>query len=101
MELLIPTLDLETITTKEFIVMLSKGMCRTDLSSKKKYIKATLAEVLDTMSGNEESAEEFAKEEEEEESPKKKPRPGGLAAVKEISAELAEFLGQGKEIART
>ena len=57
MGLLIPTLDLETITTKQFIVMLSKGMCGADLSSKKKYIKATLIEVLDAMSGNEESAD--------------------------------------------
>lgn len=97
MEMLVPTVDLETITTKQFIVMLSTGMGGADLSSKKKYIKATLTEVLDAMSGNEESADE----ESEEEPPQKKRRAGGLSAVKEVSDELAAFLGQGKEMART
>ena len=62
MEMLVPTVDLETITTKQFIVMLSTGMGGADLSSKKKYIKATLTEVLDAMSGNEESADESEQE---------------------------------------
>mmetsp|Transcript_14532 Transcript_14532/g.17201 ORF Transcript_14532/g.17201 Transcript_14532/m.17201 type:complete len:328 (-) Transcript_14532:106-1089(-) len=96
MEMLVPTVDLETITTKQFIVMLSKGMGGADLSSKKKYIKATLTEVLDAMSGNEESESE-----EEKEPPQKKRRGGGLSAVKEVSDELAAFLGKGKEMART
>jgi len=91
--------DLETITTKQFIGMLSKDMGGADLSSKKKYIKATLTEVLDAMSGNEESADEES--EEEKEPPQKKRRGGGLSAVKEVSDELAEFLGKGKEMART
>jgi len=96
METLVPTVDLETITTKQFIVMLTKDMGGADLSSRKKYIKATLTEVLDAMSGNEESESE-----EEKEPPQKKRRGGGLAAVKEVSDELAEFLGKGKEMART
>jgi len=99
MESLVPTVDLETITTKQFIVMLSKDMGGADLSSRKKYIKATLTEVLDAMSGNEESADEES--EEEKEPPQKKRRGGGLSAVKEVSDELAEFLGKGKEMART
>jgi len=98
MEMLVPTVDLETITTKQFIVMLSTGMGGADLSSKKKYIKATLTEVLDAMSGNEESADES---EQEKEPPQKKRRSGGLSAVKEVSDELAAFLGKGKEMART
>ena len=50
MESLTPTVDLETITRKQFIVMLSKGMGRADLSFKKKYIKATLTEAFDQRS---------------------------------------------------
>jgi len=100
MQQLVPKMDLNTITTKQFIVMLSQEMGGADLSSKKKFIKATLTEVLDAMS-DEEDTEAEESEEEKEPPPKKRRVGGGLAAVKEVSDELAEFLGKGKEMART
>jgi len=99
MEKLVVQVDIEKITTKQFIAMLSQEFGGVDLSTKKKYIKATLTEVLDALEREDETSEE---EEEEEEPPTKKRRgSGGLAAVKAVSEELAQFLGQGKEMART
>jgi upstream activation factor subunit UAF30 len=98
MEKLVPQVDLETITTKQFIVMLSNHMGGVDLSSRKKYIKATLTEVLDDMDNSDDDESES---EDEKEPPPKKRRGGGLSAVKEISDDLATFLGKGKQMART
>lgn len=96
MEKLVLTVDIETITTKQFIAMLSQGFGGVDLGPKKKYIKSTLTEVLDALERDDETSEE------EDEPPKKKRKgSGGLSAVKEISDQLAEFLGSGKEMART
>lgn len=106
-----PKVDLETMTTKQFIALLSKKMGGVDLSKKKKFIKAQITEILDAMAENEEEEESSSEEEEEEssseeEQPKKKARKsggggGGLSAVKEISDTLAGFLGKGKQMART
>lgn len=89
MEKLVQNIDIESITTKQFIKMLSKAM-GVDLKQKKKYIKGALTEVLDAMEN----------ESDEEEAPKKRGG-GGLTAVKEISPEMAEFLGMGDKMART
>jgi upstream activation factor subunit UAF30 len=100
MEQLVPTVDLETMTTKQFIANLSKDMGGVDFSSKRKFIKRSLTEILDAMDDSDDGNDSDSSEEEVKEPPKKKRR-GGLTAVKEISEELASFLGKGKEMART
>mmetsp|Transcript_13649 Transcript_13649/g.39876 ORF Transcript_13649/g.39876 Transcript_13649/m.39876 type:complete len:260 (-) Transcript_13649:469-1248(-) len=112
MEGLVPKVDLETMTTKQFIDRLARRMGGVDLSQKKKFIKSTLTEILDLLGEQEEeesSSEEDESSDDEPEPPKKKARRstgggkggGGLAAVKEISDDLAKFLGKGKKMART
>ena len=108
MEQLMQTVNLETMSTKQFIATLSEKFNGADLSSKKKYIKATITEIIDSMqdSDDESSEEDSSSEEEEEEMevvvPKKRKQGGGgLSAVKEISQELADFLGSGRQMART
>lgn len=127
MEALVKTVDLETITTKQFIKSLSAEMGGVNLASKKAYIKATLTEVLDAMddeehtddeADNNDDDEETEDESDNEEDQKKKKKPAaasskekekgkqgkkgtGLTVVKEISDDLAEFLGKGKQMART
>mmetsp|Transcript_24692 Transcript_24692/g.35905 ORF Transcript_24692/g.35905 Transcript_24692/m.35905 type:complete len:332 (+) Transcript_24692:93-1088(+) len=105
MEKLVAKVDLETMTTKQFISLLSKKMGGADLSKKKKFIKASITEILDAMAEEEEDSassgeeEEESSEEEEEQKPKK--RNSGLTAVKLISDDMAAFLGKGKKMART
>lgn len=110
MEELMKIVDLETMSTKQFIAALSTHFGEVDLSSKKKYIKATITEIIDAMAkendedSEDESVEEEDPEEEEDEidlKPKKRGGGGGLSAVKEISDKLADFLGSGKYMART
>ncbi len=101
MEALVKKVDLETITTKQFIKMLSAEMGGVNLAPKKAYIKSTLTEVLDAMD-EDESDEETEDESDEEE--KKKPakkKATGLTVVKDISPEMASFLGTGTRLART
>mmetsp|Transcript_8601 Transcript_8601/g.12258 ORF Transcript_8601/g.12258 Transcript_8601/m.12258 type:complete len:297 (-) Transcript_8601:164-1054(-) len=87
--------------------MLAQKMGCADLSSRKKFIKTSLTEILDEMADDEESTDDEESEEDTEEEveppPKKKRKggSGGLSAVKEISDELSEFLGKGKQMART
>ena len=111
MEQLMQTVNLETMSTKQFIATLSEKFNGADLTSKKKYIKATITEIIDSMqdSDDESSEEEDSSSEEEEEEeemevvvPKKRKQGGGgLSAVKKISQELADFLGSGRQMART
>ncbi|KAL7442901.1 hypothetical protein ACHAXH_009015 [Discostella pseudostelligera] len=110
MEELMKIVDLETMSTKQFIAALSTHFGGVDLSSKKKYIKVTITEIIDAMTKEndedceDESVEEEDADEEEEEidlKPKKRGGGGGLSAVKEISDKLADFLGSGKYMART
>ena len=110
--------DLETMSTKQFISALSAKYGGADLSARKKFIKATITEIIDSMAKDAEgddddddaaadgdggSDDESSDDEEEEVDlkPKKKGSGGGLSAVKEISDELAAFLGSGKHMART
>jgi upstream activation factor subunit UAF30 len=114
--------DLETMSTKQFISALSAKYGGADLSARKKFIKATITEIIDSMAkdaegdnddddaaadgdggSDDESSDEGDDDEEEEVDlkPKKKGSGGGLSAVKEISDELAAFLGSGKHMART
>ncbi|EED94378.1 predicted protein [Thalassiosira pseudonana CCMP1335] len=103
MEQLMQTVNLETMSTKQFIAALSSQFGGVDLSSKKKFIKATITEIIDSMdsnsSGNDDESEDVAP------APKNKRGggggTGGLQAVKEISEDLANFLGTGRQMART
>ena len=101
MEILVKTVDLETITTKQFIRLLSAEMGGVNLGPKKAYIKSTLTEVLDAMDEEEEDEET---EDESDNEDKKKPakkKATGLTVVKDISAEMAAFLGTETRLART
>jgi len=49
MEVLMQSVDLGTMTTKQFISKLSTKFNGADLSSKKKYIKATIIDIIDSM----------------------------------------------------
>lgn len=107
MEVLMKQVDLETMSTKQFIAALSEKFDGADLSSKKKFIKATITDIIDSMEkknggdDDDESEEESSESEDEVELPKRR-GPGGLAAVKEISPELANFLGKAdRQMART
>mmetsp|Transcript_39720 Transcript_39720/g.95546 ORF Transcript_39720/g.95546 Transcript_39720/m.95546 type:complete len:329 (+) Transcript_39720:158-1144(+) len=112
MEELMKVVDLETMSTKQFIAALSNKFGGIDLSSKKKFIKAAITEIIDEMEkagsggddddASDDDTESSEDEEEEVKVPKKRPGGGGgLSAVKEISDELAEFLQNGKHMART
>jgi len=113
--------DLETMSTKQFISALSAKYGGADLSARKKFIKATITDIIDTMAKDAEgdddddaaadvdggSDDENSDDDDDDDEaevdlkPKKKGSGGGLSAVKEISDELAAFLGSGKHMART
>ena len=103
MEAMMKIVDLETMSTKQFIAALSEKFGGVDLSTKKKYIKASITEIIDSMDKDNESEDESSDEDDDEPVPalKKRGTGGGLSAVKEISQELADFLGTGRQMART
>mmetsp|Transcript_24248 Transcript_24248/g.35931 ORF Transcript_24248/g.35931 Transcript_24248/m.35931 type:complete len:318 (-) Transcript_24248:226-1179(-) len=114
---IVAKVDLEMTGIKKFTRLLSKEFGGVNLKHKTKFIKQTLTEVINDGNDDDESSNEEAESEEEEdvEEPKtkrsakkkssssdsKKKGGGGLSAVKEISDELAAFLGKGKQMART
>lgn len=98
MESLMKAVDLEQMSTKQFIAKLSQELGGVDLSSKKKFIKRTITEIIDRMQDNDVEEDESDDESSEEEI---QPKKGGLNAVKEISDELMSFLGCEKMMART
>eukprot|EP00956_Cyclotella_meneghiniana_P000831 scaffold955_cov54-Cyclotella_meneghiniana.AAC.1 len=124
MESLIQTVDLNTMSTKQFIAELSSHF-NINLSSKKKFIKESISEIINNMDDDEEEdghdddggsdeendngGEESEEEEEEVEVKPARKRSkgggggggGGLQAVKEISDEMATFLNSSKQMART
>lgn len=109
MEILVKKVDLETITTKQFIKMLSAEM-GVNLGPKKPYIKSTLTEVLDALDEqdeDDEATEDESDNDDDKKSAKKSDKGSrtrkatGLTVIKEISDDLAEFLGKGKQMART
>ena len=100
MEALLKTVDLNSLSIKQFIATLSEKFGGADLRSKKKFIKSSITEILDAMGGDEEEDDGGdSSNSSEVEAPKKKG--GGLSAIKEISPQLSAFLGCGKEAART
>jgi upstream activation factor subunit UAF30 len=97
---LVRKVDVDLITTKQFIAQLSSRMGGIDLKPRKKYIKTTLTEIIDEMQQQQAADEDLPPEPEAE--PKKKRGGGGLSAEREISAELRDFLGAKKtKVART
>jgi upstream activation factor subunit UAF30 len=110
MERMVKEVDHDTITVKSFTSLLSRELGGIDLSHKSKFIKKTLTDILNSMEEEQSEAEEEdeSEDEEEDEVPTKKRAKrggggggGGLAARKEVSDELAAFLGKGKYMART
>jgi len=105
MEEMMKVVDLETMSTKQFIAALSSklgGSEPVDLSAKKKFIKATITEIIDAMENDDDDNDDDSVDESSEDEvvvPKKRAA-GGLSAVKEISDELAAFLGE-RRVART
>ena len=107
---LIPKVNLQKTGIKAFIKLLQKECGGTDLKSKSDSIKQELSEAINEM---EESSDDDDDDEDDDSStseseddlpapPKKKRAAGkGLSIKKEISQELATFLGQGREMART
>jgi len=98
MESLMKTVDLEQMSTKQFIANLSQELGGVDLSSRKKFIKRTITEIIDNMQDSDDEEDDSEDESSEEEV---QPKKGGLNAVKEISDELMNFLGCEKMMART
>ncbi len=49
MEEMMKVVDLETMSTKQFIAALSTKLDNVDLSTKKKFIKTTITEIIDEM----------------------------------------------------
>ncbi len=100
---LIPKVNLQKTGIKAFIKLLSKECGGKELKHRSDYIKRELSEAINEMEDSESEETESEEDEDEEQvKPKKKPAAGkGLSIKKEISEDLATFLGQGKEMART
>jgi upstream activation factor subunit UAF30 len=111
---IVAKVDLEMTGIKKFTKLLSHEFGGVNLSHKSKFIKRSLTEVINE--DNEEEEDSSSSEEEEvKKAPAKKKKPaakkgekkagggggGGLTVVKEISDEMATFLGKGKQMART
>jgi upstream activation factor subunit UAF30 len=90
MEKLVPQVDINTMSVKGFIKTLSKQM-GVNLKVKKKFIQASLTSILDNMDDDEEKVLE--------EKPAKKEvgKGNGFNKEKELSPELAEFIGKPME----
>jgi upstream activation factor subunit UAF30 len=99
---LIPKVNLQKTGIKAFIKLLSKECGGIDLKPKSDYIKKELSEAINEMEDSSSGEESEVSEVEEAPKPKKKRAAGkGLSIKKEISEDLANFLGQGREMART
>jgi upstream activation factor subunit UAF30 len=109
---LLVKVDIETMGIKSFIKLLSSNMGNVDLQSKKDYIKQVLTDAINEIhdqpeedDDDQEQGDDDNEEEEEEEEVGYKvaarSKGGGLAQRKQISPQLAEFLGKGMQMART
>lgn len=109
-ELLIPKIDINDVTMKQFVKILSEKMGE-DLKEQKKFIRNTLTDILDQMEKEKESeakssseadseleSDEGSEDEAEAEvQEKKKKRKTGLSCPKRLSPQLVEFLGKAEE----
>ena len=98
---LIPLVNLQNTGVKAFTKLLSKECGGADLKARSKFIKIALSEAINEMDDDDSSEE--ADESDDDEPKKKAPRKTGLSVKKEISPELATFLGKDKDemMART
>lgn len=94
---LLPKVNLQKTGVKAFIKLLSEEFGRIDLKPRSDFIKDALAEAINEMDSDDEEDDE----EEEDDDSKPAAAGGGLFVKKELSPELAGFLGQGGEMART
>lgn len=105
MQEIMKTVDLETMSTKQFITVLSAQFGGVDLTSKKQFIKDSITEIISGMMDQHSEGNEGESEGEEEAAKPAKKKGGGgvggLQAVREISDELAAFLNSEKHMART
>lgn len=104
---MVPRVDLETTGIKDFIKLLQKELGGIELKPRKKFIKETIANVLEDLEdGQSEEEDDDEHDDDDDEidlkpSKKKRSGGGGLAQKKEISDKLANLIGKGKEMART
>lgn len=109
---LVWTVDLETVSLKAFIKLLSSNLDDVDLKPRKAFIKEALTKAL--KEGKQEEADDASSssevegdDEEEEDADNvkatsaKKGGGGGLKAVKKLSDKLSAFIGKGQSMART
>jgi upstream activation factor subunit UAF30 len=95
---LIPKVNLQKTGIKAFIKLLSKECGGIDLKPRSDYIKKELSAAINEM---EDSSSESESEEEAPKPKKKRAAGKGLSIKKEISEDLANFLGHGRQMART
>jgi upstream activation factor subunit UAF30 len=98
---LLPTVDLRICGINKFIKKLSKKLGGVNLKPRSAFIKEELTEAINAMANEDEQSGEESEEEEVTTPKKKGGGGGGLTAPKEISDDLAAFLGQGKVMSRT
>jgi upstream activation factor subunit UAF30 len=101
---LLPTVDLRICGINKFIKKLSKKLGGVNLKPQSAFIKEALSEAINAMAEEEEQSGEESEEDQEVTTSKKEKKSGGgggLTAPKEISDDLAAFLGKGKVMSRT
>lgn len=102
-EEILSTLNLEDTGFKKFLKILSTAFGGVDLKGRKAFVKEALTEALLKQAEEEEGEDEVSDGDDSVElpTPLKKKGGGGLAAKKEISPALQEFLQQGDQMSRT
>ena len=109
---LLGQVDIETMGMKSFIKLLSSNMGNVDLQPRKDYIKQVLTDAINERhdpseeegDDQEQDDDDLEDEDDDDEVVLSAPSPskgGGLAQRKQISPQLAEFLGKGSQMART
>lgn len=101
---LIPKVNLQKTGIKAFIKLLSKECGGLELKHRSAFITKELKSAINEMEDSEEDGsddEDDDNNNETEKAPKKRGAGKGLSVKKEISDDLANFLGKGKEMART
>lgn len=121
-EALMQEVDIQTMTTNQFVKVLSERMGGVDLKPRKQFIRDTLTNLVNQIeendSGNDSGVTDNGDNDKDDIKPpvkrtkaapkrskksgeEKAKGKGGLAAVKKLSPELARFLGKGPELSRT
>jgi upstream activation factor subunit UAF30 len=95
---LLPKVNLQKTGVKAFMSLLSSECGDIDLKPRNAFIKKSLEEAINEMADSDDDDDSS----DESSHGDKKPAAGrGLSVKKELSPELAEFLGKGEEMART